>query len=90
MAVATEISGDDAKPHAPSTITRTPRPARVSSLCVSGFASRSESRPVRVRSMRTSTWDAPAACAAPIAASVTADSGSAKKSASTFFLTPEP
>ena len=55
LAVSTEISGDEAKPQAPLTMTRTPKPAIASSLCVSGFASRNESKPVRVRSIRTST-----------------------------------
>ncbi len=90
MATSTEISGDEAKPHAPLTITRTPKPALVSSLCVSGRASRKESKPFRVRSIRTSTWEAPASFAVLIAASLTAVSGRARKSASTFLFTPEP
>ena len=51
---STLTSGDEAKPHAPLTITRTPIPKFVSSDWVSGFASRRESKPVRVRSIRTS------------------------------------
>ena len=55
LAESTETSGEDAKPQAPLTMTRTPIPKFVSSDCVSGFASRSAKRPVRVRSIRTST-----------------------------------
>ena len=45
---------------------------------------------VRVRSMRTSTCDAPASLAVLIAASLTSVSGRARKSASTVLFTPEP
>ena len=84
FAFATEIDGEDAKPHAPLTITRTPSPTTESSLCDSGFASRSCSNPVRVFSIRTSTCDAPSDCAVSIAASDVASNGSARKSASTL------
>ena len=87
-ATFTEISGLDAKPQAPLTMTRTPTPASVSSLCVSGLASRRASKPVRVRSIRTSTCDAPALVAAAMAASETAVNGRIRKSASIVLFTP--
>jgi hypothetical protein len=43
-----------------------------------------------VRSIRTSTWDAPASFAVLIAASLTAARGRARKSESTFLFTPQP
>ena len=90
FAVSADKSGEDANPHAPFTITRTPIPIIVSSLWVSGFASRSESTPVLVRSTRTSTCDAPSDLAVEIAASVKWESGRARKSASTVLLTVAP